>query len=180
MRIIAGKLRGLVLNTFDAENIRPTLDRAREGVFNKIQFNIMDAEVLDLFGGTGAISLEFVSRGAKKVITADNNKKSIDLINQNFKKAKQIPNLMMGDYLDVLNKLKENKFDIIFLDPPFDSDFGINAIKFINDNRMLKEDGIIIFEHSSNVSFEYPQNLSVFDSKKYGYIAVDYLENRDD
>ena len=77
MRIIAGKLKGLVLKTFEAENIRPTLDRAREGVFSKIQFIISGAYVLDLFAGTGAISLEFISRGAKKVITCDNNKKII-------------------------------------------------------------------------------------------------------
>ena len=88
MRIIAGSLRGLVLKTFDADNIRPTLDRAREGIFNKIQFGIRDSYVLDLFGGTGAISLEFISRGASKVLTCDNNTNSINLINQNFKKAK--------------------------------------------------------------------------------------------
>ena len=105
MRIIAGKLKGLVLNTFDAENIRPTLDRAREGIFNKIQFVISGSNVLDLFGGTGAVSLEFLSRGASNVITCDNNKNSIELINQNFKKAKLTPILKIGDYLDTLNSL---------------------------------------------------------------------------
>ena len=84
MRIIAGKHKGLQLNTFDYQNIRPTIDRIRENIFNIIQFQIADSVVLDLFGGTGAISLEFVSRGAGKVITCDNNKDSIDLIRKNF------------------------------------------------------------------------------------------------
>ena len=180
MRIIAGSLRGLVLNTFEAENIRPTLDRAREGIFSKIQFNIRDSEVLDLFGGTGAISLEFLSRGASKVITCDNNTKSIDLIKQNFKKAKMIPTLMIGDCIETLNKLKGQKFDMIFLDPPFETDLGINSINKILENNLLKEDGLIIFEHSSNKQFEYSEKLDLFDSKKYGYITVDYLRYRDD
>jgi len=180
MRIIAGTLRGLVLNTFEAENIRPTLDRAREGIFNKIQFMCRDAVVLDLFGGTGAISLEFVSRGASKVYTCDNDKRSIDLINKNFRKAKQIPNLIVGDYLDVLHKLKNEKFDIIFLDPPFDADYGIKAIEEIIKNNQLKEDGMIIFEHSTNNKYEYNEKLILTDTKKYGYITVDYLRYRDD
>lgn len=180
MRIIAGTLRGMVLNSFDAENIRPTLDRAREGIFSKIQFNIRDAKVLDLFGGTGAISLEFLSRGAYKVITCDNNKKSIDLINQNFKKARLIPNIIMGDYLSTLEKLKDEKFDIIFLDPPFDNNYGVVAIEFILTNNMLTDDGMIIYEHSSNNQYVYPNEFTIFDSKKYGYIAVDYLRYRDD
>ena len=180
MRIIAGTLRGLVLYEFDAENIRPTLDRAREGIFNKIQFQIKDSQVLDLFAGTGAISLEFLSRGASKVISCDNDKRSIELINKNFRKAKMIPNLMIGDYLDVLKKLKGNKFDLIFLDPPFATDYGMKAVENIIENNLLNEDGLIIFEHSSTNTFDYPTNLSVYDSKKYGYITVDYLRYSDD
>ena len=180
MRIIAGKLKGLVLNTFDAENIRPTLDRAREGIFNKIQFVISGSNVLDLFGGTGAVSLEFLSRGASNVITCDNNKKSIELISQNFKKAKLTPNLKIGDYLDALNSLANEKFDIIFLDPPFVTDFGEKAIDIIINNNNLNRDGIIIFEHSSEKVVKYPENIDVIDGKKYGYIMVDFLRLKDD
>lgn len=175
MRIIAGSLRGLVLKTFDADNIRPTLDRAREGIFNKIQFGIRDSYVLDLFGGTGAISLEFVSRGASKVLTCDNNTNSINLINQNFKKAKQIPNLYNLDYLQMLERFKNEKFDYIFLDPPFNSDFGEKSIDYICSHRMLKDDGIIIFEHSSDRRIGLPEKIEVLDTKKYGYITVEYL-----
>ena len=175
MRIIAGKLKGLVLKTFEAENIRPTLDRAREGVFSKIQFIISGAYVLDLFAGTGAISLEFISRGAKKVITCDNNKKSIDIIKQNFSKAKINPNLKLGDYLEVLLSLKNEKFDIIFLDPPFATDFGEKAIDFLIENNMLNGDSLIIFEHSSEKNVNYRNEIELFDVKKYGYITFDFL-----
>ena len=98
MRIVAGKHRGLVLEEFDADNIRPTTDRVRENIFNKIQFDVADSYVLDLFCGTGAVSLEFLSRNAKSVISVDNNSNSIKLIEKNFAKAKEKPNLISKDF----------------------------------------------------------------------------------
>lgn len=181
MRIIAGKFRGLKLEEFDLKNIRPTLDRAREGIFNKIQFVIPNAKCLDLFGGTGAISLEFLSRGADEVITCDSSLDSCRLIEKNFSLAKIKPNLKNMDYLDCLKNFKNDKFDIIFLDPPFASDFGLNSIKFIDDNEMLKKEGVVIFEHSSDLNListtdiQELKNLKIIDTKKYGYITVDYL-----
>ena len=83
MRIVAGKHRGLLLFTFDADNIRPTTDRVRENIFNKIQFGIVGSSVLDLFCGTGAVSLEFLSRGAGQVVSVDNNRSSVSLIKNN-------------------------------------------------------------------------------------------------
>jgi len=180
MRVIAGKHRGLNLYTFEADNIRPTADRVREGIFNKIQFDITGANVLDLFGGTGAISIEFLSRGAKKVITADNNQKSINLIKKNFDKAKEIPNLLIGDYSDVLSKIKGQKFDIIFLDPPFASDMGNAAIKLISKYELLKVDGIIIYEHFCDTKLDLPDNIEIIDEKKYGTIKVSYLRMKND
>lgn len=181
MRIIAGKYRGLKLETFEADNIRPTLDRAREGIFNKIQFSVLNADCLDLFGGTGAISIEFVSRGANRVVTVDNNEKSCSLINRNFAKIKTKPNLIKSDYLFACDSLRGQKFDIIFLDPPFASDIGEKAIKKIIECELLSSDGIIIFEHSAQVKIDSPEfcenlNLEIFDSKKYGTIFVDYLK----
>lgn len=181
MRIIAGKYRGLKLEEFDLKNIRPTLDRAREGIFNKIQFDIPNSKCLDLFGGTGAFSLEFLSRGANEVITCDSNFDSCKLIEKNFSLAKVKPNLKNMDYMDCLNKLKDDKFDIIFIDPPFASDFGLNAIKFIDDSQMLASEGVLIFEHSSDLNLSGStdikglKNLKIIDTKKYGYITVDYL-----
>jgi len=177
MRIIAGKLRGLKLNEFDADNIRPTIDRVREAVFNKIQFRIKDALVLDLFCGTGAVSLEFVSRGAE-VTSVDNNPSSIKLIKENFKKAKIAPNLIESDFKTALKKLVASQFDIVFLDPPFATNYGEEAIKFLAEHNMLKSDGVIVYEHAAGKTFEIPQNFSVVDQKKYGTIVVSYLEQK--
>lgn len=178
MRIIAGKHKGLNLLTFEADNIRPTSDRVREGIFNKLQFIIKDARVLDLFGGTGAMGIEFLSRGASEVIVCDNNQKSVNLIKQNYSKAKETPNLIVKDYLDALNSLKGKKFDIIFLDPPYATDFGEKAIEKIYEYGLLEEDGIIVFEHG--VEKQYESDLyEIIDNKKYGTIMVTYLKGKD-
>ncbi len=178
MRIIAGKFRGTSLLSFDAENIRPTVDRVRENIFNKIQFGVSGARVLDLFGGTGAISLEFLSRGASEVITCDNNPKSVQLIRKNFEKVGEKPNLKIGDYLTTLNSLEGKKFDYIFLDPPFATDFGKIAIEKIAELNLLDNDGIIIYEHLVGKKFEVPKGIEVFDERKYGTVVATYLRKR--
>ena len=176
MRIVAGKYRGLKLNEFEYDNIRPTIDRVREAIFNKIQFRVLNANVLDLFGGTGAVSLEFVSRGSN-VITVDNNPNSVKLIKQNFSKAKIAPKLLEMDYMKALKKLKSDNlvFDIIFLDPPFASDFADNALEFISKNEMLTSDGIIVYEHVLDKEVKIPELLEVVDEKKYGTVKVTYI-----
>ena len=161
MRIVAGEYRGLKLNEFEYDNIRPTIDRVREAIFNKIQFKVMNSTVLDLFGGTGAVSLEFVSRGAN-VITVDNNPGSVKLIKQNFAKAKITPQLLEMDYMKALQKLhSENQvFDIIFLDPPFATNYADIALQFIASKNLLQEDGVIIYEHVFDKSISLPENTS--------------------
>lgn len=175
MRIIAGKFRGTSLLTFDAENIRPTVDRVRENIFNKIQFGILGARVLDLFGGTGAVSLEFLSRGASEVFTCDNNPKSLDLIRQNFAKVGAKPNLKVGDYQKTLSSLAGKQFDYIFLDPPFATDFGEKSLLKIVELGLLAEDGVVIYEHLAGKEFAVPSGLLIFDERKYGTVVATFL-----
>lgn len=180
MRIVAGKHKGMTLNTFDAGNIRPTIDRVREAIFSKIQFGIKDALVLDLFGGTGAISLEFLSRGAQRVITVDNNKNSIRLITENFKKAGEKPDLYECDYLVALGKFVSMEFDYIYLDPPFDTDYATIAMQVIASSELLKNTGMIIYEHAVNKHFSIPNGYIILDEKKYGTVEVTYIGRKDD
>ena len=180
MRIVAGKLKGLKLNTFDYGNIRPTLDSVRESIFNKIQFGVAGSTFLDLFSGTGVFSLEAYSRGAKNIYACDSNSDSIKLINTNLKKAK-VENgvtVVQKDYKDILSMFYNQgvKFDYIFIDPPFESQFGNTAIGLIDQYSLLNEDGVIIYEHSINTVVDNFQNLQVVDEKKYGTIYVTYLK----
>ena len=180
MRIVAGKHRGLNLEEFDADNIRPTTDRVRENIFNKIQFDIPDSSVLDLFCGTGAVSLEFLSRNAGRVVSVDNNANSIKLIEKNFAKAKEKPNLIKADYKVALKQVENVKFDFVFLDPPYHTDFGQDAINIIAKSNILADDAVVIYEHLVETNFNCPDNFEIYDYKKYGTIAVSFIRKIDD
>ena len=178
MRIVAGKHRGLSLFTFDADNIRPTTDRVRENIFNKIQFGIVGSSVLDLFCGTGAVSLEFLSRGASQVVSVDNNSASVSLIKKNFAKAKEVPCLIEKDFKDALKTLSSERFDYIYIDPPYATNFGEQALLIIDEIGLLGEDGVIIYEHLEDKKFAIPTSLEVYDCKKYGTIAVSFIRRK--
>lgn len=175
MRIIAGKYKGKKLKEFNILTTRPTLDRVKESMFDLIQFNLKDAVVLDLFSGTGALGIESISRGAKHTIFVDNNIKSISLIKENLKDIIGSYEIINSDYLDYLKSVN-SKFDIIFLDPPFDSDFGLIAIDYIVNKNLLNDNGIIIFEtdNEKKLNLEY-SNFSI-DKRKYGTVAVYKIE----
>ena len=182
MRIVAGKYRGIVLKGFEFENIRPTPDKVREAVFSKIQFDVMNSSWLDLFGGTGAVGLEALSRGAGNVVVCDDNSDSQKLIVGNYAKCKLKPNLIKNNYLKALKLLKENdnKFDFVYLDPPFATNYGVKAIKLIAEYDMLNEDGVVIYESlKDNKIDNIDEYYELIDVKYYGTIAVTYLQKRD-
>ena len=182
LRIVAGKYRGIVLNTFELDNVRPTPDKVREAVFSKIQFHIAGSSWLDLFGGTGAVGLEAYSRGAESVVVCDDNADSIKLIEKNYAKCKMSPTLIRSNYIKALNLLSTNgkKFDFVYLDPPFASNYGVKAIKMIARLNLLSKDGVIIYEHSLDTdTSECNEVLDNFDNKKYGTIVVSYFRSKD-
>ena len=148
MRIIAGKARGTKLYTLEGENTRPTLDRVKESLFNIIQSEIPGSIFLDLFSGSGAIGLEAVSRGAKKAILCDTSKEACAIIKKNIEKTHTSENveLYQADFKEVLTNRSGDKFDIIYLDPPYKTNFAIEAIKIILDKELLKESASIIIE----------------------------------
>lgn len=180
MRIIAGKLRGLKLNTFEYDNIRPSLDSVRESIFNKIQFGINGATFLDLFAGTGVFSIEAYSRGAEAVYTVDCNKNSIKLIESNIKKARIDSGIKVvnQDYKEALISFRDRgiSFDYIFIDPPFNTTFGNDAIRLIMEYGVLSKDGLIIYEHSIDSSVDSIDNIEITAEKKYGTILVSYIK----
>lgn len=142
MRIISGEARGTKLETLDGLDTRPTLDRVKEALFSIIQNKIYDANVLDLFSGSGALALESISRGAKLAYSCDSSRKAIEIIKQNVKKThfENKVKIINKDYKKALEELKDIKFDIIFLDPPYKTNFGEIATKIIAENNLLSEE----------------------------------------
>lgn len=188
MRVISGIARGTILHSIEDENTRPTLDRVKESIFNIIKDKISDSIILDLFAGSGAIGIEFISRNAEKVYFVDTNKKAVDMINKNLEKTrfKDKSEVLNLDYVAALKKLKNNKFDFIYLDPPYKRDFGINSINMINEYGLLAEDGIIIFETDDKKNEEEilkMQNskefyLKIYDKRKYGRAQILFLNKK--
>lgn len=178
MRIIAGKHRGKKLSQFNLDHIRPTSDIVKEAMFNSLQTIIKDSVFLDLFGGTGSVGLEAYSRGAKSVYICDNNINSIKLIKKNNALISGQANVIFSDYEKAINNFAKEKikFDIIFIDPPYLTNFGERAIEFIYKHNILNNDGIIVFEHHKNKEFKVPEFCELVNEKKYGIKKVLYLE----
>ena len=147
MRVITGKARGVQLKTPDGMATRPTSDRVKEALFSIIQFEIPGATVLDLFGGTGQLGIEALSRGAKRAVFVDAGEPACQLIKENLKRTRleADASVIRSDYMAYLNRCKE-KFQIIFLDPPYAEVFLENALKCITEIDILQSGGIIVAE----------------------------------
>lgn len=147
MRVITGKARGVQLKTPEGMQTRPTIDRVKEALFSIINFDIPGAAVLDLFGGTGQLGIEALSRGAKSAVFVDASDTACRLIRENLKRTKleQDGKVVRCDYLEFLRRTKE-KFDIIFLDPPYAEVFLETALNRITEIDILQSGGIIIAE----------------------------------
>ena len=147
MRVITGKARGVALKTPNGMATRPTADRVKEAMFNIIQFEIPAARVLDLFGGTGQLGIEALSRDAKSAVFVDEREDACKLIRENLKKTKleQYGRVVRSDYMAYLKTCRE-KFDIILLDPPYAEVFLENSLKMITEIDILQSGGIIVTE----------------------------------
>ncbi len=171
MRVISGDKRGTKLFSPKNTDIRPTEDRVKENVFNLINHNLHGSIMLDLFAGSGAIGIEFLSRGSEKVYFVEKNKESIKLIEQNLEKTnlKSSSALIKGDSVSTLNTLKGMKFDYIYIDPPYDnSKLYIKSIENIIKQDLIDENSIVIIEEDEDHRNSYDQYLNLLKSKKYG------------
>lgn len=181
MRVIAGIYRGRSLKEPISDEVRPTIDRVKEAVFGSLQFNIIDSNILDLFAGSGALGIEGISRGCKHVSFVDKSDKSIEIVKGNLKslgitQGYEILNMDCLAALEYLNN--KNKFDIIFIDAPFESDYAIKSIELIDNLELLNEDAKIIWERKTGKKYPISlKNLKVDKLKKYGTIEVVFLSN---
>lgn len=181
MRIVSGKARGTKLETLSGQHTRPTLDRVKESLFNIIQENIIDCVFLDLFSGSGAIGLEAISRGAKKAILCDNSRNAVNIIKRNVVKthAEENTQIYQCSYEELLkNRIKE-KIDIIYIDPPYESDFAGKSIKLLIEKQLLLLNSLIIVEtdNKEKILNEIKElKIQVIDSRKYGRAYLIFLK----
>ena len=172
MRVITGKARGIQLKTPEGMLTRPTADRVKEALFSIINFDVPGSKVLDLFGGTGQLGIEALSRGAASAVFVDAREESCKLIRENLKRTKleSDAKVIRSDYLDYLKRCRE-QYNIIFLDPPYAEVFLENAIKKITEIDILQSDGIIVAERP--LGKELPGEFEGYTrSKDYKYGKV--------
>lgn len=165
----------------DASTTRPTLARVKESIFNLIQGKVVDSTVLDLFAGSGAFGAECVSRGAKMVCFVDCEQKAIDTIKANTKNMSEPLRIIKSDFVQALHGFSREgvKFDLVYLDPPYKSDYAQRAMDILQDFELLSDGATIIVEHQFENDLQNIKECYIMKkSKKYGIALVDIFEYR--
>ncbi len=144
MRVISGLARGRKLKTPENYDIRPTTDNVKESLFNIIQFDIEGRRVLDLFAGTGQLGIECLSRGAGSVVFTDESREAVKIVRENLKNCGFSATVLQQDAISFLRSC--GSFDLIFVDPPYDSQLYQSVLETINSVDILSDGGIIVCE----------------------------------
>ncbi|MEG2574585.1 MAG: 16S rRNA (guanine(966)-N(2))-methyltransferase RsmD [Christensenella sp.] len=177
MRIIAGKKRGLILKTRDGLKTRPTLDKVKEAVFGRLQFELQDKCVLDLFAGSGALGLEALSRGAKEAVFVDNDADAGEVIADNIAAAQmeKCALFVKNDYMNALKLFKNaKKFDIVFLDPPYSCDFYADVMQKSVEYGLLENRAIVVAESDTLLEISV-KGFTIEKQKKYGKVFLTFF-----
>lgn len=185
LRVISGERRGHKLKAPKGNEVRPTEDKVKESLFNILSPLKKEAIVLDLFGGTGAIGIEFLSRGAKTAYIVDISSASIEIIKDNLTHTKFLDRsiILNKDALRALDFFKTNniKFDYIYLDPPFKNhDILLKAIESISCNELLSKDGILAIEHEKELPLVDEINtFERYDIRNYRSKNISFYSTRE-
>lgn len=173
MRIISGQFKGRPLKSPKSDNIRPTGDKVKQALFTKLQFEVPNAVVLDLFSGSGALGIEALSRGAKMVYFVDKDRRSIMLTKENLNGLPTNYKVLNCGYDVALNSIK-GKFDLILVDPPYASGVYDNVMELIEKNDLLNDDGYVVCEHPNELKVKSCLNL--IDEKRYGTVTLTFFQ----
>lgn len=175
MRVIAGKHKSRNLKTIQSNTTRPTTDRNKENMFNMIGPYFEGGNVLDLFGGSGALGIEAISRGCDSLITVDQNYQACNVIKENFTSLKLEQCIVYkGDYKQYLNKFIQEgmKFDLIFLDPPYGKGMANNALSLIVEGNLLSNGSCVVVEEDKAVEILSFTCLELYKVVHYGITSL--------
>ena len=185
MRIITGSARGVALATLAGDHTRPTAERTKEAVFSMLQFEIEGRRVLDLFSGSGQMALEALSRGADFAVMVDKSREAIAVIEKNATKTKLKDRcrIVCEDSLSYLKKQKDC-FDIVWLDPPYDSDLIKKSLALLIEGGFLKPTSVIVCESREEDVFDGDEGLKnsfeLIKHNKYGIAHISILKPKSD
>ncbi len=180
MRIIGGKCKKKKLQSVPGAKTRPTSDRLRESLFNILSGDVMDAVVLDLFAGTGALGLEALSRHAQSAVFVDSQAKAVAVINKNILSCafEEVTKVYKWDIARNLNCLRgrERLFDLVFMDPPYNLNLVSKSLLKLAESQSLADGAVIVIEHAVSELFsDIPECYTETDRRRYGKTAVSFL-----
>jgi 16S rRNA (guanine(966)-N(2))-methyltransferase RsmD len=176
MRIVGGTWRGRFIKV-PKKGIRPTKGIVRGAIFDIIGTGVKQAEVLDIFAGSGALGLEALSRGAKTCTFVEKAPKCLFHNIESFDIRKEVT-VLTKDFRPALKKLAKIQFDLIFADPPYRKQYATKTVSLIAQHKILRNGGLIVLEHSPGEDMSFPDTFSMFKRKKYGDTMISFLEHR--
>lgn len=176
MRIISGSLKGKLINFLKNSTTRPLKDTVKENIFNilnhsnLINIEIKESNVLDLYSGIGSFGIECISRGAKKVTFIENNKEAVNILNKNLIQHSIInkTSILKDDINNALKNLKDERFNIFFLDPPFANKNFVQNIEIIKTNKMFQNRHIVILHREKKTLDDLEKFVKILAIKQYG------------
>lgn len=176
MNITGGKYNSRKIKTAEFENIKPTLSKTRQGIFNTLSamMDFEDKLFIDMFSGSGIMGLEALSRGFK-VISFEKDKKTALAIKDSYKSLNLVPELYFGDSLKNILKI-DKKADVVFIDPPYDSDLYEKTLKIIKDNNIMSQNGVVVLEHPIDRQVDII-GFELIKAKTYGNKQISYLQS---
>ncbi len=186
MRVVSGSARGCKLSSPEGLDTRPTTDRIKETLFNILSPEIYDCSFLDIFSGSGAIGIEALSRGAKNAVFVEKAAPALKAINDNLEKTrlKDRAFILNADALKAVEMLKNKgeKFDLVFMDPPYRKDLAWPVMKAIKEADLLNKNGIIVVEEASEVKIPSVEGFEMYRTKDYRTTVMSFwtLEDCDD
>lgn len=177
MRVISGTARGISLNAPEGIGTRPTTDRVKENLFNMIQHEIREKNVLDLFSGSGALAIEALSRGAREAVLVEPDKKCYTVINENLKRTRLISlaRVLQSSAESGIRQLQREgkRFDLVFMDPPYQKGWVLATLTQLTESGILNPDALVVVEHeATDPSPDHIGTLTRFHEKKYGRTAL--------
>ena len=182
MRIIGGEWRGRRLYAPEGMETRPTSDRVREALFNILQGRLAGARVLDLYAGSGALSLEALSRGAESAALADPSRKAVQAIRRNAELcgAQERIQVWATTWQQALPQLAGRRFTLVFLDPPYrQREAYSEAARRLREENLLEEDALLVLEHARGAEIEsLPEEFEIFDTRRYGDTCLSLARER--
>jgi len=181
MRIISGTARGRSLTAPAGMNTRPTQDYVRESLFNIIRWDVADARVLDLFAGTGALSLESLSRGAKSAVLIDTDRAACEAIRKNIAacRMEDRARLIVRDYRQAIDQLAREgeTFDVAFLDPPYRMENTGEMCAALYDKGLLAQAFLLVVEHKRGLAPLVDERFEAFDQRDYGDTQITFIRS---